>query len=104
MGPRINPAIVGLSGKIYIFAGFTHYSGPQRRNLKSYSIAGYSPQGWRWEDLDVPYMSSLPVFQESIVVQGSNPQILLTPGRSRLNDVSQVYTISRMQNSNLDNT
>lgn len=82
VSPRINPVVVAVEQKLYIFSGHRSFSKKDCRPFKSYCVASYSaPGGWRWEARDVPYPGLDPqVFGAGIAVYGGK-KILLTPGR-----------------------
>lgn len=83
---RINPVVVAVDHKIYIFGGDGKYSETDPQSLKSYSIASYQSdlRRWRWDARDVPYPGFIPahqVFGAGIAVYNGK-KIMLTPGKA----------------------
>lgn len=85
--PRIDPAIVAIQDKVYIFGGYRSYEeDPQA--CYSYSIAEWNvtPQGsrWSWVEVDVPYPP--PLSQTTCIGQAisvyEGKVIFLAPGRT----------------------
>lgn len=82
--PRINPAMVAIDSKIYIFGGYRQF-GVDPRPYNSFSIAEYDPERgtWTWVTRDEPYSAPVPaghVFGQACAVY-NGAKILLTPGR-----------------------
>jgi hypothetical protein len=82
VAPRINPVVVAVEQKLYIFSGHRTFSKKESYPFKSYSIASYStPRGWHWEARDVPYSGlDFQIFGSGIAVYDGK-KILLLPGR-----------------------
>ncbi|KAF8953067.1 hypothetical protein BDZ97DRAFT_1930033 [Flammula alnicola] len=82
VGPRINPAVVAVDNKMYIFGGYQTF-GNDPRPYRSFSIAECKPEGvWHWEVRDAPISPSIPrghVFGNAISVYNGT-KILLGPG------------------------
>lgn len=96
---RINPVVVAVEKKLYIFSGFKTFSKKQCHPFKSYSIATYSAPrgGWHWEARDVSYSgldhqlfgAGLPVYD--------GKKILLTPGKLYYQEDCEARQISIVQ-------
>ncbi|KAF8952006.1 hypothetical protein BDZ97DRAFT_1768983 [Flammula alnicola] len=81
---RINPAVVAIDDKLYIFGGYRKF-GHDPQPHSSFSIAEYkAAEGiWHWAVRDAPYSNPVPeghVFGQGISVYNGT-KILLTPGR-----------------------
>ncbi|KAF8953071.1 hypothetical protein BDZ97DRAFT_635746 [Flammula alnicola] len=82
VGPRLNPAMVAVNNKMYIFGGYEKV-GNDHRPCRSFSIAECKPEGvWHWEVRDAPISPSIPqghMFGQAIPVY-NGMKILLGPG------------------------
>lgn len=102
---RIDPTMVVIDEKLYIFGGYSHFEkngdgngeGNSEGNgngngspHRSYSIAALSDDGvWHWDTRDVPYSSDIPeglAFGRATPIYGGK-KILLTPWRTTNNNV-----------------
>ncbi len=86
---RIDPTIVVIDKKLYIFGGYRRFGGNGSPH-RSYSIAALSDDGdWHWDARDVPYPSDIPeglAFGRATPIYGGE-KILLTPWRTTNHDV-----------------
>lgn len=81
---RINPVVVAVGQKIYIFSGYKRFSKTDTHPFRSYSIASYSAlHQWQWEARDVSYPAPAPTPQTFGVGMAvyNGKKILLTPGK-----------------------
>lgn len=79
---RINPVIVAVDQKLYIFSGYKKFSKMDSNAFQSYSIAAYSAlHRWQWEARDVSYPGPTPrTFGVGMAIYNGK-KILLTPGK-----------------------
>ncbi|KAF8961443.1 hypothetical protein BDZ97DRAFT_1829342 [Flammula alnicola] len=90
IAPRINPVMVVVENKIFIFGGYKE-NGPNDTPdyLDSYSIAKYDHEAetWKWIASDRPYPDHVSgtIFGAGVPVY-DGMQILLTPGRRKPTD------------------
>ncbi len=81
---RIDPTIVVVNQKLYIFGGYRHFEDNGAPHA-SYSIATLSDSdNWHWEARDIPYPQNVPVgtiFGKAVSVY-KGMKILLTPWRT----------------------
>lgn len=91
--PRINPAIIAMKNRLYVFGGYENYRGDPQ-NISKYSIALFTPKGgiWTWEYCDEEYGNDSrdgrrvnSNFASATSICGGS-KILLTPGKSRPTD------------------
>lgn len=79
---RINPVVVAVDTKLYIFGGYKQFENCQP--FHSYSVAEFlQDQQWHWSVRDQPYSNIVPQghsFGKAIPVY-NGAKILLTPGR-----------------------
>lgn len=81
---RINPTIVTIDQKLYIFGGYRHFERDGAPHA-SYSIAALADgTTWRWEARDVPYPQNVPkgsIFGKAEPIYDGG-KILLLPWRT----------------------
>ncbi|KAF8953062.1 hypothetical protein BDZ97DRAFT_1930029 [Flammula alnicola] len=83
--PRVNPVIIGVGNRLFIFGGYTDF-GDHGTNYMSYSIAEFQPgtHKCKWIAVDVPYPADILALNQTFdcgVAIGGGTMIVLTPGR-----------------------
>lgn len=91
---RINPVVVAVEQRIYIFGGCEKYCEANPQPFRSYSIVSYQSalRQWIWEVRDIPYSSLVPphqFFGAGIPVYNGK-KIMLTPGKPVCRDEVRV--------------
>lgn len=84
MEARIEPVVISIDAKLYIFGGYKQLDDDDPQPCNSYSVAEFLPdQQWHWTVRDQPYSNVVPKghsFGKAIPVY-KGAKILLTPGR-----------------------
>ena len=92
---RINPTMVTIGQKLYVFGGYRRYGGEFGDPHHSYCIASLSDDGkaWSWEVRDVPYSEKIPpgtiLGRATPIYNGT--KILLTKWRTTNDDVGLIF-------------